>query len=258
MKKANFLYKKIITLVTLIIISCNKNNCITSYGNTITIKKELKYFSKLQVFDNIQVNIIPDSTHFIEITFGDKLIDKIETTIKDSTLILKNNNKCNWLRRFDKYPIVNLHLPNIREITSYSNKPVIFTDTLNLPYFPPNENPPDFHLITNVLNSGDVYLLLKCPPCQIKNTINSTGNLTLKGNIGIVYTSMNYSGFYYAGEAITAYNFISNAGISDAYITVSKGLQVIIRNSGNVYIKGKARFYEEIIKLGTGNVYRIP
>ncbi len=97
---------------SLLFISCDKEeawDCIKSTGEITTETRILENFNKIVLYDNINLWMIQDSTAYIEITAGKNLIPKISIEIENGILIIKNENKYNWLRSY-KYSIdVYLH-----------------------------------------------------------------------------------------------------------------------------------------------------
>jgi len=80
--------------------TCKPSECFFANGN---IKKEFRqvgFFHKLFVYDNISVELTEGEQVWVEA--GENLLPLLQTELQaDSTLILRNDAKCNWLRSYN-------------------------------------------------------------------------------------------------------------------------------------------------------------
>ena len=87
---------KQITIISFILIillqftSCKRVPLST--GEMTTEVRQLEHFSKLKLFNNVNVTIMPCDTFMIEISAGKNLIKNITSEVNNDTLIIKNNN----------------------------------------------------------------------------------------------------------------------------------------------------------------------
>ena len=78
--------------------SCNKESApdfIQTTGEITIEERTLENFNELEVFNTINVLIVPDTVNKVVIEAGENLIPDIVTTVKEGKLILKNTNKFN-------------------------------------------------------------------------------------------------------------------------------------------------------------------
>ena len=102
----------LILLIAVTFSSCKKKNlgdCFKSTGEITEEVRETDTFSKIIVRDNIEVILSPSTTNSITVSAGKNLIDKIITETNGDTLLISNNNSCNWVRDFS-VPI-KVHIP---------------------------------------------------------------------------------------------------------------------------------------------------
>lgn len=80
--------------------ACKPAECLKSTGNIKKDLREVGFFNKMYVYDNISVELIEGENVYVEA--GANLLSLIQTELKsDSTLILSNQAKCNWLRSYE-------------------------------------------------------------------------------------------------------------------------------------------------------------
>jgi hypothetical protein len=92
-----------IMTISLFSLSCNKENrcdCFKSTGDITSESRNISDFKKIILEDNINLYITPDTIYSLTIEAGAHLLKSIKTEVTDSCLILKNENKCNWVRNY--------------------------------------------------------------------------------------------------------------------------------------------------------------
>ena len=99
--------------------SCSKLNpgdCFKSTGKITTQSRDATPFTFLDLYNNVDVFISYESTYSIEVRAGENIIPGIKTTISGNTLIIKNENSCNWVRSYESPIEVYLGMPEIDSI----------------------------------------------------------------------------------------------------------------------------------------------
>jgi hypothetical protein len=98
--------------------SCKKENmkdCIKSKGDeTNQIRILPNNIDSVFLGNRLNFTIIQDSANFAVIKAGKNLIDLIVTQVDGTTLVINDNNKCNWVRDLREWPEVELHLKSVR------------------------------------------------------------------------------------------------------------------------------------------------
>ncbi len=218
----------VILILTIFLIGCDKEkapDCFQSAGTEITKEIVLDQpFSAIEIYDNIQLTLLNSTEEHsrINITGGKNLLPEVVFEIEDQTLIIRNENTCNWVRKYDEFAIeifsndIN-HLFNWGsggvDIISYSNDSLIFEQEASLA-----DNKIDF--------SGNQL------------TVNMHGG---SGSIRILGEA-NHGQFYCNGVAfLTAKEFMvnsisaNNSGDNDMFISPENSLFAYIGGTGNIF-----------------------
>ncbi len=220
---------KFLLIIIGLILSCSSDNqwdCIKSTGQITTEFRYTKPFYKIEVHNKTEVEIYIDSINKIEITAGKNLIPKIETEQKDSLLIIKNMNRCNFMRDPHHKIIVKVYLPKLVSIHQHGYGNILLKDTITT----------DSISVFNEGN-GDIHLLTRTK--VILGASYAAGDIYLDGSTDFFYYHFNGSNFLFAKNLhIKEYAYISNYSIGDGYIYSTKWIEGELRSSGNLYYKG--------------------
>ena len=114
--------------------SCKKpsdRSCYKTTGSIINKIIPLGSFSQINLGPYIQYELIQDTLNFIEISSGENLINFISSDIEGGTLIIKNNNKCRFLRYRKEKVTVKIHFSELNSIFYHGSEPLISLDTLD-------------------------------------------------------------------------------------------------------------------------------
>lgn len=100
------------------------NNCLQTDGNTINYVVELPSFTKIQMENDIRVVLIEGPEQLVSIETGENLVSDLDIKVTGETLVLQNNNGCNFLRDFGAtlVTIVSPNITFIRQASSFSIK----------------------------------------------------------------------------------------------------------------------------------------
>ncbi len=176
--------KRILPIILLIIatISCdseNANNCLQTDGDTITYEEIVPAFSRIQLENDIQVILKEGPEQEVLIETGENLVSDLTIKVEQETLILQNNNGCNFLREFGK-TIVRITSPNITFVRQASSFPIVSDGILSYPNLTiwSNTNPNSLN-IDDPNKSGEVQLNLNVENLSIQ--ANGSSNFILTG-----------------------------------------------------------------------------
>ena len=217
--------------------SCWKYNGELSYINAGFITTNI-----LTVLDDLNLILINDSLNEIIIEGPKNLIKLIELEQKNHQITIKNNNRCNFLR---KNMAINIY---------YHYEQL---DSLILKGY------------GNVNNNGEmnhsIFINGKDALCSINLKLNNDSNkIIIQNGSTDINLSGNCSYFYFYNEGfgplkafdleVKKFHVHSNS-ISNSEINVTERLNAEIRDDGNVYYKGNPTFIQTTI---TGNGRLIP
>ncbi len=234
----------ILSLLLCLFCSCKKDGgvCLSSTGEQQTEMREIASFTKLEISNNVGVEVYPNETsNWVEVIGGKHLLKGIEVKNQGSSLVVKNNNRCNWLRSFKKEITVRIHTKDFSDMMFYGSGDVVFKDTLRTKTFTLNcwDASGD---VTFLLNTNETYLKLH----------TGTANLTLYGFSSFVYYYGLSTGFIFGKQLQCETAFLSQDGYGDMYINPSKSLKAEIKKSGNIYYPGKISV--ELNRSGSGEL----
>ena len=179
-------------LVPIFFISCKKEedrSCFKTTGSLIDKIFSLGSFSQLDLGPYIQYELIQDTINFIEISSGENIINFILSDIEGEKLILKNNNKCRFLRYKKEKVTAKIHFKTLNSIFYHGSEPLISKDTL------------DFSETTLTLNanetSGSINLKLKAKTIYLNNS-NGTPDIELSGSCNFFTIDFSANGTFLA------------------------------------------------------------
>ncbi|WP_378185545.1 head GIN domain-containing protein [Aquimarina sp. W85] len=115
-----------ILLILGIISGCDTENAPDCFQRTGTIvKKEffLDNFTKLLVGPNIEVILKQGDTTKVILETGENLINEVSAIVRDSQLVLENNNDCNFVRDFNQTKVF-ITIANLTVIRSATQFPI--------------------------------------------------------------------------------------------------------------------------------------
>lgn len=242
-------FSTIYIALLLLFVSCAKENmgdCFKSVGKQIVERRDLGSFKRLHISKKVDVEFIADTAEYVEVACGENLVEFIETIVKNDTLYITNNNRCNWVRNLNTPIKVLVHFKLIDRIYFTGAGLINSKDTLE------SEN---FNL-TCFQATGDVNLILK-------NGWNDIVQLTGQAGITISGTGP-YNVVYSSGYGrIDTRNFkatncyVRHRGTGDFFVTAADTLKVNIELIGNVYYTPTPQNIT-LQKMGTGNLIPLP
>lgn len=218
--------RNILLLGIIILPGCkDDSNCLKGTGNIIKEKRNLGYFTVIDVYDNIDLIFSSDSLQMIEVEAGKNIIDNITTEVINYQLIIKNKNKCNWLRSYDKKIKVYVSQPALVELynRSYgkiSNTTQQIFDTL----------------IIHNYGNGEVNMNIKC------NKLNFDSNFFGDINFSGEATEVNVHCFRLARlntKNLKCQNMkITSDAEGDIFVYAENSISATIKSKGNIYYYG--------------------
>jgi hypothetical protein len=212
-------------------ISCEKDHFfdfLKSTGKNLTIEREVsENFTKVKLENNIDLVLTQGPSYKITLEGGENLLPGIDTEIKDSMLTIRNNNKFNWVRSYDKKIIAYVTAPYFLQLGYEGTGTITNNDTLR-----------EDSLFINAYG-GSGYITL-CIKTRISHMAINYGS----ADINISGTSDN--NFIYAGsfgpfhclDLVTKNTYMTNKGTNDCYINVTNHLEYDIKGLGNIYYSG--------------------
>ena len=220
----------LVLLITISFSSCKKKDigdCFKSTGEITEEVREVEKFSKLIIRDNIEIVLSPSSSNLLTVSAGKNLMNKILTEINGDTLIISNNNSCNWVRDFDVpitvyLPVSQLEEIEYRSIGDINCTDTIFSNTLEINVF---EGAGTLNILTN---SNIVRSNLHYGTADIK--------VSGKCNLSFIYSAS--FGLVDNRNLISQMVYVTTKSSNNLYLNAEQNLTASIENIGNIYYSG--------------------
>lgn len=245
-KKVSYIF--ILSYVCLVINSCKKENafdCFKPTGKIINQLRNVSGFRDIEVSEKIDIYLSQGAYYEVKVEAGKNLQTNIITEVKDSVLIIKNINTCNFVRS-PKKPI-NIYITSPRYKFLKNNgvgaikcNTVIKSDTI----------------LTLCTNSGDIHLNLDVE--EIRSSSHGNGDLYLNGKTKKSFHYLKGTNYIYAADfLISNYTFIDMHSIGHCYIKAPENgtLEASIWSRGNIYYTGNPQ-QTLIKKYNTGDLIK--
>ena len=230
MMRYYYLYLFFFVAISILNTSCEKDHmldCFKGTGSDETESRSTPAFNRIYIYNNMDVEIYPGHEFKIEITAGSKLIESITTEVENSTLRIRNENKCNWVRSFKNEFKAKVWLPDLVELNNYGSGNIILKDTIRANEF----------VYNNWGATGDVLMLFNTGSAH-PNIHTGAANVTMRGHIGVLYLHNNGVGVVDARDCDSDIIFTESVAPNNQYVNANHELYAKISYSGDIYYKG--------------------
>lgn len=109
----------------------NAPDCLQTSGDTIREEIQLPAFSRITVFERIELILVPGDTQRVEVETGEHLRNEVSARVEGDRLVLRNENACNLFRSYEKTKFY-VTAPNLEEVRSSTGLPIRSSGTLQL------------------------------------------------------------------------------------------------------------------------------
>ncbi|RDY58849.1 head GIN domain-containing protein [Flagellimonas nanhaiensis] len=222
-----------IAITILFLIACNGDNvpdCFQNAGDLIKDTVEVPSFSRITVFENINLVLIQGEEQKVEVETGEFLRKEVSAKVEDNRLILRNENGCNFIR---DYGLTTIYVtsPNISEVRSSTGLLVSSDGVLNYP---------ELALISESFVNPE--------------TETTDGSFDLEVDSGIVRIVVNGIAFFKLRGQTDNLNITIAAGDSrvEAADLVAQNVAIDHRGSNDVFVNPQQRISGVV--RGTGDV----
>ncbi|MCM4169442.1 hypothetical protein KCTC52924_00477 [Arenibacter antarcticus] len=229
----DFFRWSVLMVLPILVWNCNSENASDCFQNAGSITKEtveVPEFTKITVYENVQLTIKQGATTKVEVETGKYLRNDVSVTVEEGRLLLRDTNSCNFTR---KYGITHVYVtvPNLTEVRSSTGMAIKSDGVLAFP---------NLELISESFNdpeakftSGEFNLDLDTQKVSIVSNGISYYNLRGKTN--------NLSILFAAGDSrLEAESLMANTvnfnhrGSNDMRINPQISLKGTLRGTGDV------------------------
>jgi len=158
-------------------------------GDIINKIIPLGSFTQLDLGPYIQYELIQDTANFIEISAGKNLMNFISSEIETGNLVIKNNNKCRFLRYKKEKVTAKIHFTTLNSIFYHGSELLFSKDTLDF-------SSSDLTIDANE-TSGSINLKLKAKTIYLNNS-NGTPDIELSGSCDFFTIDISANGTFSA------------------------------------------------------------
>jgi len=202
-------------------------DCFKGTGKVITETRTPSDYTRIELNDNINLVITQDSINKISVEGGEKLLPNIQTEFVDNKLIIKNNNKCNWVRSYKNKFTVYVSAKSLKRIEYFGSGNITSTNTLVA----------DTLEINCLESSGKIDIMANTQNNFLRIHTGST-DMYVSGNTNENFLYNTSNGFAHLENLHTNINTIVSSTTGDCYVNADQKLDVTIKYIGNVYYYG--------------------
>jgi len=237
-------YLSFLVFGILFLTSCDKG-CMTTTGTETTVERTVSNFNHIQVWNNVDVIITQATENRIQVKAGDNIIENIETTVENGTLKISNQNKCNWMRSYEKNISVLIDVKDLYELEIHGTGEIKSSNTII-----------SDSLMLNVWDAaGKVDLSIETQKSTIRYHIG-TADIFYSGTTRLSYISSNSFGPVDARNLESEQTYISSLGSNNNYVWATEILDATISSIGTIYYKNDPEILRTFIN-GSGEVKKI-
>lgn len=231
---------------SLFLYSCEDANPLDCIKNTGEIVKEERAIDSnirtVVLYDNVNLVLTQSTNQYLEIEAGKNLQKNIKIKIQHDTLIISNNNICNWIRDYKKEIIAYLNIGNLYNIEYRGSGDISCTNTI--------EN--DSIRLDVWEGAGKVELDINVQTNQTYLHIG-TADIHLSGTCNTNLISSKSYGLVNAQHLISSYTYISSSSSNHCYVNTIHHLDARIYSIGNIYYANEPQLIKTYI-TGSGQV----
>ena len=218
-------YLLTLSLIMVILSSCGKESaCFKGSGTDVselrTIDNDVEV---VYLEDGIDLVITQDSVASLTIEGGENLLPYINTDISGNELRISSDNRCGFIRNYNRPITAYLTIPNLNHIEYLGQGNITSTNKL---YFP------NFNFETR-MGTGSVNLELSSNNISVQQHTGPS-DITLTGNTNKAYFYAGGIGWMYFDGLLANDVHVSNAGSGDITTAVSNSLLVELTSLGNI------------------------
>jgi hypothetical protein len=215
------------------LVSCNSENapdCFQQAGEILRTEVNLDNFSKITVFQKVELILKQGDVQKVEIETGEFLLNEVTAEVEGDRLILRNGNGCNFLRDYDLTRVY-VTSPNITEIRSSTGLPIKSDGILGYS---------SLRLISESFTEPEAETTdgefdLEMDSENVAVIVNGIAYFKLKGNTGNLSITVAAGDSRIEAENLVADNVILNhRGTNDVEINPQQSISGVIQGTGDV------------------------
>ncbi len=224
---------KSLLLFFILLISCNSENapdCFQNAGDLVRVEVEMPNFSRITVFENLNLVLRQGDEQSVEIESGEFLLNEISAEVEGDRLVVRNENGCNFVRDFGISTIY-VTSPNITEIRSSTGLLISSDGVLSYPNLALLAE----SFINPETETTDGSFDLNLDVQQVSIVVNGIAFFQLRGaaenlNVNVAAGDSRIE----AGELIAQSVDINHRGTNNVFVNPQERISGVIRGTGDV------------------------
>ena len=225
--------KVFLVMLYVLLTACNSDSapdCFQNEGEIVRKEVEVPNFSKITVFEKINLIIKQGETYKVEIETGEFLLDEVSAVVEDDRLLLRNENGCNFFREYGLTKVY-VTAPNITEIRSSTGLPIESNGILGFPSLTLLSE----SFIQPEAETTDGEFDLEIDSQKVVVVVNGIAYFKLEGHTDNLSVNIAAGDSRIEAENLTA-NVVSfdHRGSNDIQINPQSSVSGIIRGTGDV------------------------
>ncbi|MCS6822172.1 MAG: DUF2807 domain-containing protein [Microscillaceae bacterium] len=200
--------------------SCSR--CLKSTGEIVEQIRFTTDFQELEVWNNVHLhldNSLPINQ--LVVKAGKNLINQIETSVNNNKLIIRNQNRCHWLRSFEVRVEVRLNPQNVKNILYQSNGTLKSLQQITIK-----------KLSLKVVLPAIVELNVKADTLQL--AYQNSSPIQISGEAKYLNIYADGIGLADAQHCLAQYGKVVHTNINEVRIAATEKLEVTITHKGTV------------------------
>ena len=211
--------------------ACQKEGagCFESRGDQTSERREISSFVDLYTEGRVNVVLVHDTLNYAIINYGENAVAGIETRMEGNALHIDETNTCDWMRKVDPLPEVELHYTSFKNLFTKSAAEVCFQ----------NEFITDTFKVEINDAAGSVFLKLQCDDLSIIGHTGAT-DVTAEGTVDNLYIYNSSYAPIHAEDLTARVATVHNNSSGDTYVRATERLNTTIEEDGDIYLYGSA------------------
>jgi hypothetical protein len=240
---------RILILLCVFSVACNRPDapdCLQSAGEPTVEQRVTAPFQRLELRDYLFYEFYPGQDTYIELEGPENLLPDIVTEVNNGTLLVRNENTCNFVRSFKNRITVRFfgHLPT--EVDNYATGDILCADSLRA----------DKLVWNNRHAAGNVVLLTAVDSLSVQ-CHTGMAHVTVTGRARELELYNRGMGVLDARNCPSEVTYVNNSSINDVYAHPLGYFYVLITEKGNVYYTGQPSFIDRAGN-GAGSIIEMP
>lgn len=205
------------------------DDCLTGTGDIVMDERFITGFDAIDLGDRFDLEIVPDTVDRVILETGQRLLEQMRTEVVDGTLVIRDNNTCNWVRRFDVTMVAHVHCRDLRELVCRGTGEVTCTGPLTVGAFN-----------LQVYNANSTISLdLATGSCTIGNNVGAS-DISAHGHVQELRIYNGGHGRIDTRELDAQDAWLNNSSDQDIRVRAIGAIGAEITSSGNAYYSGGA------------------